>query len=97
MEQFINILTIAYGVGGVVTLFGYIPTVRDLYVGKPSANSTTYLIWFITTFIATLYGWFVLKDWVYLLVVGLQLVMCLVILILRMRLAFVKGNFSNEK
>ena len=86
----------AYAIGGVVTLLGYIPTVRDLYQGKPSANATTYLIWLITTFIATLYGVFVLKDTMYLLVVGLQLIACLIIMIMRLRLYYATKKVNSK-
>lgn len=96
-QLLLNILTLAYGVGGVVTLLGYIPTVRDLYNGKPSANLITYLIWLVTTFIATLYGLFVIKDAIYLLVVGLQLVACLIITVMRFRLNNNLKIIKNKK
>ena len=58
--DFINIITISYSIAGIVTFAGFIPTIKDLYYRKPSANISTYAIWTATTFITSLYGFFVL-------------------------------------
>jgi hypothetical protein len=87
MEQyFIYIITFTYSIGGIVTFAGFFPTIKDLWKGKPSANLHTYVIWSLTTFFASLYAIFVVKDLVFSLVVNLQLVACLIVLILRLRL-----------
>jgi len=87
-DIFIQFLTLAYGLGGVVTFLGYMPTVRDLLKNKPSANIGTYIIWTITTLFASLYGFFVLNNIVFSIVVNLQLLACSVVLILRIRLRY---------
>ncbi len=87
MEQyFIYIITFAYSIGGIVTFAGFFPTMKDLWKGKPSANVHTYVIWSLTTFFTSLYAIFVVKDLVFSLVINLQLVACLIVLILRLRL-----------
>jgi len=87
MEQyFIYTLTFLYSIGGIVTFSGFFPTIKDLWKGKPSANVHTYAIWTVTTFFASLYAIFVVKDLVFSLVINLQLVACLIVLILRLRL-----------
>jgi len=86
--NFINILTITYSIAGMVTFTGFIPTIRDLYHQKPSANISTYTIWTITTLITSLYGFFVLKDLVFNIVYNLGLIACITILIMRLRLKF---------
>jgi hypothetical protein len=88
--SYINIITLLYSIGGVVTFIGFFPTIRDLYNGKPSANMSTYIVWTITAFIATLYAATVLHDMTFTLVIGLQLVAQVTILYLRFRLSFKK-------
>lgn len=85
-ETFLYILTVAYGMGGLVTFAGFFPTIKDLWHKKPSANASTYTIWTITTFLASLYGFFILQNLVFNIVVNLQLAACLTVLILRLRL-----------
>lgn len=63
---------------------------KDLWKGKPSANVNTYVIWSLTTFIASLYAMFVVKDLIFSLVINLQLAACLIVLILRLKLKFKK-------
>jgi len=89
-EYFIYILTFLYGLGGIITFVGYFPTIKDLWYKKASANINTYLIWTTTMFIASLYGFFVLKDLVFILVVNLQFIACAFILILGLRLKYEK-------
>ncbi len=91
MERyFIAALTFLYGIGGVITFFGFFPTMKDLWKGKPSANIATYIIWTITTFLTSLYAIFVVKDLVFSVVINFQLAACLIVLILRMRLQYSK-------
>jgi ABC-type Na+ efflux pump permease subunit len=91
-EKFIFALSIAYACGGIVTFLGFVPTMRDLAHGIPSANVATYVVWTITTALAFLYGLFILRDPLFLIVIGLQLAACVVILALRLRLASRGGN-----
>jgi len=85
-ENLLTILTVLYGLGGVITFIGYFPTIKDLWNKKASANIHTYMIWTITMFITSLYGFFVIKDLMFILVVNLQFIACAVILILSLRL-----------
>lgn len=91
-DSLIYILTLLYGVGGIVTFIGYFPTIKDLWNGKASANIQTYLIWTICTFVASLYGFFVLKNLTFIVVVNLQVVACALILFLGIRLKYFKKN-----
>ncbi|MCX6823100.1 MAG: hypothetical protein NTX91_03870 [candidate division SR1 bacterium] len=86
MKIFILVLTFVYSIGGIVTFFGFIPTMKDLRHKKPSANSMTYWIWTLTTFFTSLYGIFVLQNTIFIIVINLQLLACLIVLILRLRL-----------
>lgn len=83
---FIAALTFLYGLGGIITFVGFIPTIRDLWQKKPSANLTTYLVWTSTTFITSLYAIFILKDLLFSVVINLQLLACIIILVLRIRI-----------
>ena len=89
-DNLLYILTFLYGLGGIVTFIGYFPTIKDLWNKKASANIHTYLIWTITMFITSLYGFFVIKDLAFILVVNLQFVSCAFILALRLRLKYIK-------
>jgi len=44
-ENLIYILTFIYGIGGIITFTGFIPTMIDLWKKKPSANIITYIVW----------------------------------------------------
>ena len=90
MQIFLTILTVLYGVGGIVTFAGFFPTIRDLWLKKPSANIWTYVIWSTTTFLTSLYGLFILKNVVFDIVINLQLIACVVVLVLRVRLSMRK-------
>ncbi|OGJ65937.1 hypothetical protein A3A67_03675 [Candidatus Peribacteria bacterium RIFCSPLOWO2_01_FULL_51_18] len=85
-QALLTILTVLYGVGGIVTFAGFLPTIRDLLNGKPSANATTYWTWGATTFITSLYGFFILDNFVFNIVINLQLLACVIVLVLRLRL-----------
>jgi hypothetical protein len=82
----LTILTILYGIGGIATFIGFMPTIRDLWNKKPSANATTYWIWTTTTLITSLYGFFILDNLVFNLVINFQLFACVIILYMRLRL-----------
>ena len=89
-EQFVYILTFIYGIGGIITFAGFIPTMIDLWKKKPSANITTYIVWTATTLVNSLYGFFILQNLVFNIVINIQLFACLVVLILRIRLKYIK-------
>lgn len=86
MNTFLYILTFLYGIWGIVTFLWFVPTMKDLWQKKPSANITTYVVWTATTLCTSLYGIFILKNLVFNIVINLQLVACLVVLILAYRL-----------
>jgi len=88
-NSLILIITFLYSIGGIITFIGFVPTMIDLWNKKPSANVNTYIIWGITTFFTSLYGFFVLQNLIFNIVINLQLFACIVVLILRIRLKFV--------
>lgn len=79
-----------YGISGVITFIGFIPTIKDLIKKKPSANLATYLVWTSTTLISSLYAVFIVKDLMFVVVINLQLVACLIISYLRFNILNVK-------
>jgi len=85
-EPFINVLTVLYGISGLVTFAGFFPTMIDLWKGKPSANISTYIVWTVTTLTASVYGFFVFNDLMFNIIINLQLLACIIVLILRIRL-----------
>jgi len=89
-ESFIYLLTVIYGICGVVTFAGFIPTMIDLWRKKPSANISTYIVWTTTMFFTTLYALFINKDLVFIGVASAQLLACFVVLALRIRLNYIK-------
>lgn len=91
-NYFIIILTFLYSIGWIVTFLWFLPTMRDLYNKKPSANISTYIVWWITTFITSLYGIFILKDLVFIIVINLQLLATIMVLVLRVRLSLLKNK-----
>lgn len=78
-------LTALYGVSGVISLIAYFPTIKDLLHGVPSANFTTYFLWFVYYVISVLYGVFILFDRLFILVSALDAIILLVIVILIVR------------
>lgn len=67
-------------------MIAYLPTIKDLLNGIPSANFTTYFLWFVYYFISVLYGIFVLYDWLFIVVSGLDALIILVIVLLIVRI-----------
>ena len=70
MSILLTILMAAYGISGIISLAGYVPTVKDLRKGTPSANFYTYLTRLVYYVISLLYGIFILHDWLFILVNG---------------------------
>ena len=86
-EIFLQVLSVAYGSVGIVTLIAYFPTIKDLYVHKkPSANITSYAIWTATSGIGFMYGLFVLQDFLFRMVSGIGFAACATVLVLSLRL-----------
>jgi uncharacterized protein with PQ loop repeat len=82
-ETFIHILIFLYGTAGILGIFAYMPTIRDLYkYKKQSANITSYALWFETTGISLLYGMFVIQDGLFIFISGTSFVACSTILAL---------------
>lgn len=82
-EMLLRILVIAYACVGALVIFGYWPTIRDLYYHKKqSANLNSYIIWTISMGIAFLYSLFILPDLLFRIVSGVEFIACAAILIL---------------
>jgi hypothetical protein len=96
-DTFIYILTFIYGIGWIITLSGYIPTIIDLWKKKSNANITTYIMWTSTTFITSLYGFFVLEDLIFNIVINFQLLASLTVLILSIKLKYNKNQIIYTK
>jgi len=65
----------------------YLPTIRDLWKEIPSANFITYFLWFLYYLISVLYGIFVIHDWIFIMITGLDtlLLLWIVILIIKVK------------
>jgi hypothetical protein len=82
-ELFLDAIKYAYGLVGVIGFAAYLPTIKDLYLHKkPSANVHSYYLWSLGTFIAMLYSFFLLNDFLFRLVSTINFVACFVTLIL---------------
>lgn len=90
MEVFITIISFLFATTGIVAVIGYLPTIKDLIRGIPSANILSYLIWTISNLISLLYIIFVVPDLLLGLVLGSNFLACLVILILAFRTKYKK-------
>ena len=87
MTLFITILSILYAGVGIASLIAYIPTIKDLWHHeKPSANTSSYAIWTVTSLVAFLYSIFVLPDFLFRMVSTVNLVCCAIIFILMLKL-----------
>ena len=86
-ELLLQIIIIAYGGVGIVGLIAYWPTIKDLYYHKKvSANAVTFAMWTATTSVTFLYSLFILPDLLFRVVSGLNLIACLIVLSLCIRL-----------
>ena len=96
---FIGALTALYGISGVISLIAYFPTVKDLWKGIPSANFITYFLWFVYYLISVLYGIFVLKDSIFIVVSGLDtlILFLIVILIVRVQRGEIVAQVKNKQ
>ncbi len=94
-ESLTYVLTFLYSAGGIITLLGFIPTVKDLWKGKPSANISTYITWTITLSFTMMYGIFVLKDLTFISITILHWLACLAIVILAFKARVKHRNNMN--
>ena len=85
-EVLLQVLTLAYAFVGVVSIFAYWPTLKDLYDHKPSANIKSYLVWTMTSFVSFLYSIFLLSDWLILFIFGINFIFCVVVVLLVFRI-----------
>ncbi len=82
-ELAFNIIKYAYGFVGIIGFVAYLPTIKDLYLHKKrSANTLSYALWTLSTFIAMLYSFFVLGDFLFRLVSTLNFFACAITLLL---------------
>lgn len=85
-ELLLRALIIAYASVGVVSTIAYLPTIRDLYNKKPSANINSYVLWTATTGTAFLYSLFILQDLLFRIVSGLSFGGCVLVLLISINL-----------
>ena len=95
-ENWITILTTIYWVSGILSMIAYFPTIRDLRKRIPSANIYTYILWFCYYIIALVYGIFVLKDKVFLMITSLDLTIILFIIFLICRLKYLNKKQKTK-
>ena len=94
-EIFIKILSVAYGLVGIVGIAAYWPTIVDLYHHKKlSANVMSFILWTFSEGIAFMYSLFVLDDMLFRLVSGMHFLACVIILFLSYNLKY-NNNSSN--
>lgn len=90
-EILLQILIFAYASTGIITIIGYIPTIKDLWQHKKmSANISSYTIWTVCSGIAFLYSLFILPDMLFQIVSGLNTASCALILLLSIMLKYKK-------
>ncbi len=61
-SSFIIFLDCLYGLSGVISMFAYRPTIKDLLQGIPSANFRTYFLRCLYYVVSVFYGIFVIQD-----------------------------------
>ena len=82
-ELALEIIKYAYGLVGIIGFVAFIPTIKDLYLHKkPSANIHSYYLWTLSTFIAMLYSYFNLDDFLFRVVSTINFFACFITLIL---------------
>jgi hypothetical protein len=92
-------ITTLYGISGIISMFAYFPTIKDLLHGIPSANFTTYFLWLVYYGISVLYGIFVLYDWLFIVVSGIDalIILVIVILVVRVKRGAIVAIVSEKK
>ena len=86
MEKFVEIITILYATVGLISIIAFWPTIKDLWNKKPSANSTSVEIWIIVAIISCLYGLFIIHDFLFTAISGVNLGLNMLVLSLRLRI-----------
>ena len=80
-EVIVPVLSALYALVSIVTIVGYVPTIKDLWhYKKPSANLSSYGVWTITNAITFTYSMLVLPDMLFRIVSGVAFASCLTIL-----------------
>jgi len=90
MDLMLKIIIFLYAGTGIVATIGYLPTIKDLYHKKPSANINSYIIWTFCAGITFLYAIAVISDLLLEIVTGLNFLSCVIILILAIKLKYYK-------
>lgn len=88
METIITIITYLYAITGIISIIGYLPTIRDLTKNVASANLNSYVIWTFCTAIAFLYALLVISDLLLEIMIGLNLVCCIAITMLALKVKY---------
>lgn len=79
----IDLISVSYACVGVVNVFAYWPTIKDLYrLRKPSANMASYAIWTVASLITLLYSIFILPDMLFRAVSLMNFIACAMVLVL---------------
>ena len=90
MEPMLKIIVFLYAGTGIVATIGYLPTIKDLYHKKPSANINSYIVWTFCAGITFLYAITVISDLLLEIVTGLNFLSCAIILFLAIKLKYYK-------
>jgi uncharacterized protein with PQ loop repeat len=90
MDLPLKIILFLYAGTGIVAAIGYLPTIKDLYHKKPSANINSYIVWTLCAGISFLYAIMVISDLLLEIITGLNFLFCAVILILAIKLKYYK-------
>jgi len=96
MNALLISITILYAIAGVITIFGYMPTIKDLLNRKDSANAESYLIWTICAAVSLLYVVVFISDLLLTILTALNFVSCLIILILDLNLKIIKKHQKKK-
>ena len=87
VEILLKILIAAYALTGIIVVLGYLPTIRDLYNKKKSANTPSYIIWTLSASITFMYALFIIKDLLLIIVTGLNFTGCTTVLLMSVNLS----------
>lgn len=77
---FLQILIISYASVGFLTIVGYLPTIKDLYQRKQSANIMSYVIWTVASSIALLYSLFISSDMLFQFIANINFICSVIVL-----------------
>ena len=93
MDLLLKIIIFLYAGTGIIATIGYLPTIKDLYHKKPSANINSYVVWTFCAGTTFLYAIMAISDLLLEIVTGLNFLSCAIILILAIRLKYYKNRF----